>query len=451
MTTAIEAGKAFVSLGVKSTLDKDLRKSKHTLKKFAKMSAKLFAGVAAASIGIAAASLKKLIDKSNELGKLAGEIGVTTQELQKLEHVGRSVGLELEDMVGGIEELRIRLAEAQQDGTGPLAEMFKKLGLDAKDFIDLPIEEQIGIIADELNKLDETSRQFAADEIFGGDGRRLMNVFDMGSEGIRKMTEEAERLGLVLSKETREGLKSISDAQMDLELTWEGFIGSMASTYAEEMEMMVAFTRVALNDMGKMWNAYAHHTVSQMLDLVAGFNDAMTFGLWDNSYAERKRKEADAMLDEIGVDVGEEMVKQRERRKARKRAREAAKNAGKARDGWLYNQDEIDEFNDNKIKPDPRGAPGTTVPTYEEVMNAENGWFTSMIPENVLPTGSVTTAMSSVGSFVGGAGVGQGVSQVIEVGERQLEEQKKTNEKLDEMNRRADMNNGGGNIFQGGV
>ncbi|MCP4827496.1 MAG: hypothetical protein GY889_01315, partial [Proteobacteria bacterium] len=54
-------------------------------------------------------------------------------------------------------------------------------------------------------------------------------------------------------------------------------------------------------------------------------------------------------------------------------------------------------------------------------------------------------------SFVGGAGVGQGVSRVVEVGEKQLDEQKKTNEKLDEMKRMADMNAGGGTMFSGGV
>ncbi|MCP4950673.1 MAG: hypothetical protein GY922_02350, partial [Proteobacteria bacterium] len=81
----------------------------------------------------------------------------------------------------------------------------------------------------------------------------------------------------------------------------------------------------------------------------------------------------------------------------------------------------------------PNKIPGTTVPTWGDVMKYRIDAFSKGIPSGV--TGGVTSAMSSVGSFVGGAGVGQGVSRVVEVGEKQLDEQKKTNEKLDEMKR----------------
>ncbi len=96
---------------------------------------------------------------------------------------------------------------------------------------------------------------------------------------------------------------------------------------------------------------------------------------------------------------------------------------------------------------------GTTVRDGSlDKLNALNNTFSSIIPDGpAAVTGGVTSALSSTGSFVGGAGVGQHQSRVVEVGEKQLDEQKKTNGLLEGMKRMADMNNGGGTIFSGGI
>ncbi len=439
MTTAIEAGKAYVSLGVKSTLDKDLRKSKATLKKFAKMSAKLFAGVAAASFGVAAASLAKLVEKSNELGRLAGEIGITTQELQKLEYVGANVGLSLEDMVGGIEEMQVRLAEASAYGTGPAVEMLDKLGISLKDLEGLSAEDKIGVIADELMKLDAVSRQFAADELFGGDGRRMMNMFALGSEGIKQMAAEAVNLGLVLSDDTKTGLKVISNAWLDLESAFQGAIGNMASDYSDEMQMIVAATRVAISDIGKAWDTFVAQGTSWSASMwQSGLRAIGLEGTFVDEVLTNMQEDAEAKAREMGEATAREFNKGQERAQRREEQAKAKLENDKREKARAAAE---------------KAQKGTTVHDGSlDNLNALNNTFSAMIPDGAAPTpGSVTSALSSTGSFVGGAGVGQGTSQVVQVGEKQLNEQKKTNEKLDEMKRMADMNNGGGTMFSGGI
>ncbi len=432
MSSAIEAGKAFVSLGVKSTMNKDLRKAKFTLKKFAKASATLMAGAAAASFGVATAALVKLTNEAKEIRKLSGEIGVTTQEFQKLSYVSRQVGLDMDDMAGAIEEFRIRTAEAAQDGTGPLAEMFKKLGLDAKEFVNMPITEAIGKVSDELNKLDATSRQFAADEIFGGDGRRLMNVFKLGADGISEMSREAEEMGLVLSSETMQGLKSVSDGFKDLELAWDGMIGNMATSFADEMEFVVAFARIAMQDMAKVFELAGLSIKSSFADFIEGIISGVTVGLFESSdFANDLRQQMADIADEIGTATGEEMAKARERRKAREQAGKGGKKGRQA-----------------------GSAPGTTVPTPWEMYQQGNPYAAAMFDEN-LGSGKPDVfessfSTSAIGSFVGGAGIGQTETSVVKVNEQQLEEQKKTNDKLDEM---MNISNANGNptIWGGGI
>lgn len=435
MSSAIEAGKAFVSLGVKSTMNKDLRKAKFTLQKFAKASATLMAGAAAASFGVATAAMVKLTNEAKEIRKLSGEIGVTTQEFQKLSYVSKQVGLDMDDMAGAIEEFRIRTAEAAQDGTGPLAEMFKKLGLDAKEFVNMPITEAIGKVSDELNKLDATSRQFAADEIFGGDGRRLMNVFKLGADGISEMSREAEEMGLVLSSETMQGLKSVSDGFRDLELAWDGMIGNMATSFADEMEFVVAFARIAMQDMAKVFELAGLSIKSSFADFIEGIISGVTGGLFESSdFANDLRKQMADIADEIGTATGEEMAKARERRKAR----DQAGNGGKG----------------GKKGPKTNKIPGTTVPrmlTDWEIFQQKNGMGASIFSDTIGTGSPISKSLdisnSAIGGFVGGAGIGQAETRVVKVNEQQLEEQKKTNDKLDDL---LKISNGGNPTIWGG-
>ncbi len=443
MSSAIEAGKAFVSLGVKSTMNKDLRKAKFTLQKFAKASATLMAGAAAASFGVATAALVRLTNEAKEISRLASEIGVTTQELQKLGYVSRQVGLDIEDMAGGIEEFRIRVAEAAQDGTGPLADMFRKLGLDAKEFVNLPITEALARIAEELNQLDAASRQFAADEIFGGDGRRMLKFFELGADGIYRMSQEAVNLGLVFSEETMAGLSSVNDAFRDLETGWSSMIGNMAAEFADEMQFIVAFARIAMQDMAKIFALAGLAIKSSFADFIEGIISGITGGLFEGSdFADNLRQQLADLADEIGTETGEEMGKARERRKARRQER----------------KDDIEDAKKKKKDAEAKAEAdkaqkGTTVPTPWEQYQQENPQTASMFDEN-MGSGrpdvfSRDISMSAIGGFVGGAGIGQDTTRVVKVNEQQLEEQKKTNEKLDEMMNISNAN-GNASIWTGG-
>ena len=419
MSSAIEAGKAFVSLGVKSTIDKDLRKSKATLKKFAKASATLMAGAAAASFGVAATALVKLTNEAKELRRLSGEIGVTTQELQKLSYVSRQVGLDVDDMAGAIEEFRIRTAEAAQDGTGPLAEMFKKLGLDAKEFVNMPITEAIGKVSDELNKLDATSRQFAADEIFGGDGRRLMNVFKLGAAGIEEMTREAERMGLVLSKDTMGGLEDISHAFLDMEMTFDGIVGNMASAWASELEYMVAFARLISEDIGTIFESMSGALLANIADDIKWWFEQEGF-VNEASFLDNLIGDNLARDKEKGQRMADLIQQQRNRREDRENNRNGGNGGSSGKKGRETNK-----------------IPGTTAPTPWELFGKENGMAASIFSDTLGAGGptskDLSTTSSAVGSFVGGAGIGQAERTVVKVNEQQLEEQKKTNEKLDDL------------------
>lgn len=205
---------------------------------------KAILGVAAAGLGAFGAAIWKSVDGMSAMAKEAQKIQITTSEMSRLAYIGDQTGVKIDDVVGSVEELRMRMAEASQDGTGPLGLAFKKLGLDAQAMLDLPVSEQLGQVGDALKKLNASDRQFLADEIFGGDAVRMMGFINQGSEGIKKLSDRADELGITMSdsggkaagefkkawKEMFDVVQGIMDTMLEPVIRWlAGFFRVMSN------------------------------------------------------------------------------------------------------------------------------------------------------------------------------------------------------------------------------
>lgn len=159
----------------------------------------LGAGGLAGGLAVAAT---KTASMGKELSKLSSQTGASVNELSKMQAVGSQLSIDQDDLTGSIEELNIRLGETVRDGTGPAAEAFKQLGLDAQQLADMPLTERFGTISDALNGLqDQAQKSFLADEIFGGDAFRIMPAIQQGSDGMDQLISKGEKLGLVMGDE----------------------------------------------------------------------------------------------------------------------------------------------------------------------------------------------------------------------------------------------------------
>ena len=93
------------------------------------------AGLATAGItaiaGAIIGSIKKVVELERELRPMLARSGLAAESLQVLRIAAERLGSEdgLEGVTDGVQELRLRLAEAVQDGTGPAVAAFNKLGL----------------------------------------------------------------------------------------------------------------------------------------------------------------------------------------------------------------------------------------------------------------------------------------------------------------------------------
>jgi hypothetical protein len=203
---SIRAGRAHVEMTAKDAgLTKSLDGIQRRMKSVASTIAKLGAGFLALGgtvLGSLTAAFKGAINHFDMFQKASRRLGASTETLSALGYAAQISGSNFEEMEKSIKKMQQGLADAEE-GTGAAAEAFAALGLDAKKLIDLPLEEQMGAISDALAAIENTTKKAAmAMEIFGArGGTRLSTMLAGGSEGIRKLMQEAERVGSVVGGE----------------------------------------------------------------------------------------------------------------------------------------------------------------------------------------------------------------------------------------------------------
>ncbi|SDY18106.1 hypothetical protein [Citreimonas salinaria] len=166
---------------------------------------KAFAATAvAAGIGAITTGAVQAIRSMAEIKQQADRAGLSVQAFQQLQFVSEQSRIGIDNMVDGLKELQLRADEFIVTGKGAGADAFKRLGYDARDLarrLEEP-EELFLDIVDRLEDLDRAAQIRIADEVFGGTGgERFVELLSQGDEGIRKLMDRANELGLVLDEE----------------------------------------------------------------------------------------------------------------------------------------------------------------------------------------------------------------------------------------------------------
>lgn len=213
----IQAGRAYVSLYAKGTeLTKALNKAKTELQSFGTDIVRIGAAVSAMGGAITAgfsAATSQFASAGAQLQRLATQTGVSASELSALQFAAMQTGAEFDDIGGALEELNIRMGEVTRDGTGPAAEAFRTLGLDAAELGRMLPIDRLMEVADAISGIEDAAmRQFLADEIIGGDAFRIMPLLTQGREGIEDLMQAGRDLGVVLTEEDARAASQLTQA-----------------------------------------------------------------------------------------------------------------------------------------------------------------------------------------------------------------------------------------------
>lgn len=161
----------------------------------------LAASVAAVGTALIANSLSVAQD-ALQIERQADAIGASNEEYQKLRYTLGRFGVDakdLADLYGQIDQQ----AQAAAAGTGNMADLFKKLGINAEAFLKQSPADQLKTLAEAMKGVENPAERLAiASTLLGEDlAKKLTPLLIQGGDAIDKLGQQAEELGLVLSEE----------------------------------------------------------------------------------------------------------------------------------------------------------------------------------------------------------------------------------------------------------
>jgi len=182
---------------------------------FASTAKKLAVGLGAAAIAKQfSEGIKGMIDKADELGKAAQKFGVPVEALSALKYAADLADVSFESLGKGLGKLSKAMLDGLVNPGSEAAKTFKALGVSVNDGTGKlrATEDVFGDIAEKFSKLEDGAGKTAlAIRVFGKGGAELIPLLNEGRDGIKKLTDEAATLGIVISGKTANGAQEFND------------------------------------------------------------------------------------------------------------------------------------------------------------------------------------------------------------------------------------------------
>lgn len=179
-----------------------------------------------------------------QIGKLSEITGVSAKTLSVMSVASDQLGVDQQQLGKSIVFIASNLAKLNRGNIGA-ARSFGMIGLSAKDFVGLNTDQKILKVVDALGKMQNGDEKAAAAKaLLGKTGAQLIPVLNMlAGEGFARVAEEAEKMGLVISRDTAEAAVAGAVAMKGLEETAKGaatqFVGGLIPALADAADAIV--------------------------------------------------------------------------------------------------------------------------------------------------------------------------------------------------------------------
>lgn len=186
----------------------------------------LAGGLGIAMLGNAYASAQA----ADELNTLSRNLGVSVEELQKMQYASDLVDVSMDQMAGSMEKLTKQM--------GSNSKVFEELGINIYN-ADGSLRDATDVWYESLEALSQvengTERDRLAMELFGKSAMEMSGIIDDGGAGLKAYGQEAEDLGLILSQDDVDAANKFNDAIDKLKATAGASFMEMGATLAEEL------------------------------------------------------------------------------------------------------------------------------------------------------------------------------------------------------------------------
>jgi nitrogen fixation protein FixH len=256
------------------------RKMKNMQRDAAMMARRIGVAVAAAAASFVYFAIRTT-KATDEMIKFGHRLGLTAEEMRRLQFVGDRTGTNITSLANAMQRLTRNLADAR-DGTGPAVDALEKLGLSARDLLDMSQEEAFFAIAKELkNVADRGTQTQAAFNLLGREGQSLLGMINRSGDQFAEMAAEFDKFNLSLSNLQAKNVENLADAMSDvstvLGMVRQRFVAELSPAITSVLDKLV-LARVRSGEFGETADAAARATVrgfARVLDGAANIVQAI--------------------------------------------------------------------------------------------------------------------------------------------------------------------------------
>lgn len=181
-------------------------------RKFSDMGKKIAVGAAAIGASVVAIGVKfrdmaqQAIQSAKEIEEFAQISNAGVEEFQKAAFAARSVGIESDKLADIYKDVNDRIGDFIATGGGPMADFFEniapKVGVTAEQFEKLSGPQALQLFVSSLEKAGLSQQQMTFYmEAMASDATLLIPLMRENGKAMNAFSEEAERLGLVMSSD----------------------------------------------------------------------------------------------------------------------------------------------------------------------------------------------------------------------------------------------------------
>ena len=218
-------GKLAVFLGVDSSgVDKGLNKATTRLSAFRSVAGGMMTQIAGAlSFGAVIKGASAYIDKLDQIGKSAKNLGVTAEYFQKMKFAAEKTGTPLAAVTGAMDQLK-RVTGDFLRGNAKATKIFEELGLSREELQGLAPDELFRKVTSALAAVeDQAVKTSLGAKLLGGQFAQLNNYLSEYDQ----LGAEIESRGGLISREQIKAAEELKNAFTDMQTSLGGVVASL--------------------------------------------------------------------------------------------------------------------------------------------------------------------------------------------------------------------------------
>lgn len=224
------------------------------------------------------------IQNISDINKSAMKLGVPFNDMVVLAYKAK---MPVEELDASLAKIQKNLAEPSPE----LSNVLQKIGLNAKELVNLNMVDAVGQIGDALDKVGNAADRTALEmELAGRGGANMWKLWSGGSAGIKDAANATKELGLQLEADQQNAVIRAKKAMSELGRAWTGVMNTAAITIAPLVEW---FNR-KLTDGLKWFTSHRDTVVSWSKSLVFVFDHIGDY--WNLMWLRMKKNMMETMI-----------------------------------------------------------------------------------------------------------------------------------------------------------